>query len=221
VRGTLLDVYLGNADLSEVTCTTNLAKVSIVPSNKSLAQANSQNPPVSEHVLLDALEEDVERNGDEVANDLEVIDTTPALSTLMVTSLVLATHVAIPMNLGELDLEGLRELRDLVATVQRRANPNLKIIAVIITRDQPNTLLARELRQTLAEELPGVLIAPIPSSVRIMEMAGYQESVFTVDAKGSGALASWRLAAHLAEAMGCTWEVAPEDVVSKDKVKKA
>ena len=114
--------------------------------------------------------------------DLIVIDTPPTLSTLLVNALTAATEVIIPLNADILSLQGLYQLIETINQVQAYCNKDLKITGVLLTRHSDRTVLARDIKETIAAKcaefnIP-LLKTVIRDGVAIKEAQTTQESLF-------------------------------------------
>ena len=78
-----------------------------------------------------------------------VIDCPPTLGLLTVNALVAATHLLIPIQSSYFALEGTDDLLETVEKVRGRANPNLRILGVVITMHDKRTALARDIRSQI------------------------------------------------------------------------
>ena len=77
--------------------------------------------------------------------DVVVIDCPPALGLLTVNALVASTHLLIPIQSSYFALEGTDDLLETIEKVRMRANPDLRILGVVITMHDKRTALARDL----------------------------------------------------------------------------
>src|SRR5580765_2871992 len=74
-----------------------------------------------------------------------VIDCPPALGLLTVNALVAATHLLIPIQSSYFALEGTDDLLETIDKVRSRANPNPRILGVVITKHDKRTAMARDI----------------------------------------------------------------------------
>jgi len=104
--------------------------------------------------LSDALEPVMDRY------DFILIDCSPSLGVLTLNSLVAAHHVIIPVQTEYLAMRGIKQLRDVIAKVVRKGNPNLSA-KLLLTMHNPRTVHNRE----IVDELHGVFGKDIYKSV--------------------------------------------------------
>ena len=132
----------------------------------------------------------------EVASDFEVIviDCPPALGLITVNALVASTHLLIPIQSSYFALEGTDDLLETIEKVRSRANPNLKILGVLITMHDKRTSLARDIRDQIDKVFgKKVFRTVITKSVRLEESPAYKESIFQFAPDSSGASEYYRL----------------------------
>jgi len=131
-----------------------------------------------------------------VLKDYEVIviDCPPALGLLTVNALVAATHLLIPIQSSYFALEGTDDLLETIEKVRIRANPDLRILGVVITMHDRRTALARDIRAQIDKVFgTKVFRTVITKSVRLEESPAYKESIFTFAPESSGATEYYRL----------------------------
>lgn len=126
--------------------------------------------------------------------DVVVIDCPPALGLLTVNALVASTHLLIPIQSSYFALEGTDDLLETIEKVRSRANPNLRILGVVITMHDRRTALGRDIRNQIDKVFGSkVFRTVITKSVRLEESPAYKESIFTFAPDSSGASEYYRL----------------------------
>jgi chromosome partitioning protein len=126
--------------------------------------------------------------------DVIVIDCPPALGLLTVNALVASTHLLIPIQSSYFALEGTDDLLETIEKVRSRANPQLRILGVVITMHDKRTSLARDIRQQIDKVFgKKVFRTVITKSVRLEESPAYKESIFRFAPESSGATEYYRL----------------------------
>lgn len=99
-----------------------------------------------------------------------LIDCPPSLGLLTVNALTCADAVLIPVQCQFFALKGLASLLDTIQVVQKRLNPDLKILGVIPTMaDQ--TVMCRDVLDSLAKRMQDLttIFEPVPKSVKFSE----------------------------------------------------
>ena len=75
-----------------------------------------------------------------------MIDCPPTLGLLTVNALVAATHLLIPIQSSYFALEGTDDLLETIDKVRTRANPELRILGVVITMHDKRTSMGRDIQ---------------------------------------------------------------------------
>ncbi|MGE3345641.1 MAG: ParA family protein [Vicinamibacterales bacterium] len=126
--------------------------------------------------------------------DVVVIDCPPALGLLTVNALVASTHLLVPIQSSYFALEGTDDLLETIEKVRMRANPDLRILGVVITMHDKRTALARDIRSQIDKVFGDkVFKTVITKSVRLEESPAYKESIFKFAPDSSGATEYYRL----------------------------
>jgi chromosome partitioning protein len=104
--------------------------------------------------------------------DYVLLDCPPSLGILTTNALAAAEGVIIPLQADYLALRGVDLLLNTIAKLQKRANPNLSVLGVLLTLADLRTLHAREViaaaRGTFGERVP-VFEEVVQYSVRLKE----------------------------------------------------
>ena len=117
-----------------------------------------------------------------------VIDCPPTLGLLTVNALVAATHLLIPIQSSYFALEGTDDLLETIGKVRTRANPELRILGVVITMHDKRTSMGRDIQLQIQKVFGNkVFRTVISKSVRLEESPAYRESIFTFAPDSSGA----------------------------------
>ena len=132
------------------------------------------------YLLRDALE-DVKGQYGQI-----LIDCPPSLGLLTINALSAADVVLIPVQCQFFALKGLAALLETIASVKKRLNPDLKILGVLPTMAEKNTVMTQDVIAALHTQLPNLQIFdPVPKSVKFPEsnVAGLPIHLYTQDAK--------------------------------------
>jgi chromosome partitioning protein len=133
--------------------------------------------------------------------DYVLLDCPPSLGILTANALAAASGVIIPLQADYLALRGVDLLLNTIAKMQKRANPNLAVLAILLTLADLRTVHAREViaaaHATFGERVP-VLEAVVPFSVRVKEAPLAQASVLEY-ASDSPAAAAYRKLAEFVD----------------------
>ena len=108
-----------------------------------------------------------------------IIDTPPELGFLMTTSLIAADRYIIPVFPSGYDLKGLETLTRNVSKVQKRLNPRLMLIGVLIGNFDPRAKLDSDVRALLTKKFGDLIMFPmvINRSVKHCETTVYSKTI--------------------------------------------
>lgn len=83
--------------------------------------------------------------------DYVVMDTGPAINSILQNCLVAADEVIIPITADRYGLQGLSELNKTINATRKRQNPNLKIAGLLLVKFNSRTNLSKEVIVSLRE----------------------------------------------------------------------
>ena len=115
-----------------------------------------------------------------------LIDCPPSLGLLTINALTTADAILIPVQCQFFALKGLAALLETIQSVKKRLNPNLKILGVLPTMAEKNTVMTQDIIAALTTDLEDVRIFdPIPKSVKFSEsnVAGLPIHLYTQNSK--------------------------------------
>jgi chromosome partitioning protein len=164
----LMRAVRGEADALAGAIQTTRAGLRLVPASIELSAAELDlvREPLGVFALRDALA------ALPTGFDYVLIDCPPSLGILTTNALAAAREVLIPLQADYLALRGVDLLLTTIGKMQRRANPGLQVLGVVLTLADLRTLHAREVvaaaRQAFAERVP-VLDTVVQYSVRLKE----------------------------------------------------
>ena len=187
-------ILMGDAQLEQITLTSALDQLWIVPSSKELTGANIELVPLDrrEFRLKDAV--------DRVRNRYQfiVLDCPPALDLLTLNALVAADSVVIPMQAEYFALEGISELLDTIERIKQTFNPSLSVEGVVLTMYDDRTNLAQQVTDELKNYFGDRLFATsIPRNVRLAEAPSHGKPALLYDVRSRGAEAYIKLAKEI------------------------
>lgn len=114
--------------------------------------------------------------------DIIVIDTPPALGTLLINALTAAQRAVFTMTADIYSLQGLYQLSETVQQVKDYCNPALQVAGVLLTRHNRRTSLARSItagtENALKEMGLSMFNAAIREGIAAKEAAAAQQSIF-------------------------------------------
>jgi chromosome partitioning protein len=187
-------LLMGDAQLEQLTLSSALDQLWIVPSSKELTGANI------ELVTLDRREFRLKDALDRVRNRYQfvVLDCPPALDLLTLNALVAADSVVIPMQAEYFALEGISELLDTVERIKQTFNPGLSVEGVVLTMYDDRTNLAQQVTDELKNYFGDRLFSTsIPRNVRLAEAPSHGKPALLYDVRSRGAEAYIKLAKEI------------------------
>jgi len=191
VERSLYDVLSdAQCTLAEVVVESNVANLLVAPARIALAKLEAKlvGEMDAHFRLKDRL--------DPIREDYEfiVIDCPPTLGLLTANALVASSHLLVPIQSSYFALEGTDDLLETVEKVRARANPDLRLLGVLITMHDRRTAIARDIRNQIRAVFGDLVFATVISkSVRLEESPAYKESIFTFAPESSGATEYYRL----------------------------
>jgi len=130
--------------------------------------------------------------------DFILIDTPPTLGLITLNALVASTHILIPIQSSYLCLEGTDDLLETIDKIKRVANPDIKILGILITLHDRRTNISRDvvarIKKVFGEKVFKVYIS---KSVKLEESPAYKESIFTHAPNSIGAIQYRKLAEEI------------------------
>lgn len=158
---TLYDVLLESipAPLSDAVQVTENG--SIVPGDPLLIEADERlnGKPDGFYRLKKALK-------DFTGYDYIVIDTAPAMNSLLFNVLIAADEVIIPVTADRYGIQGLSHLQQTISSIQEIQNPALKIAGLLLVKFNGRTRLGRQVREALAESARSMHTVLFQSTIR-------------------------------------------------------
>jgi chromosome partitioning protein len=192
--GSVYDALLDDRPAAELIVRTDVDRLDVLPSDRSLAGAEVELVPRAgrERRLRQALAP--------IAADYAfvLLDCPPSLGLLTVNGLTAADSVLIPLQCEYYALEGLSQLMATLDLVREHLNPALTLKGVLLTMYDGRTTLsadvAAEVRAHLGDQ---VLSTIVPRSVRLAEAPGFGRPIVVHSPSSRGAEAYRMVAAEL------------------------
>lgn len=194
-KGSLLfsiyDCIIDEVPISSVIMSTDIDGLDVVPATLKLAGAEVE--------LVSALSRETRlaRCLDPVLPDYDFvfIDCPPSLGLLTVNALVASHSLLIPIQCEYYALEGLGQLLDTIALVQRHLNKGLEIEGFLMTMHDPRTNLSQQVIEDVKNHYGSkVFNTIIPRNVTLSEAPSFGLPVIKYDPKSKGAIAYEQLA---------------------------
>ena len=152
----------------------------VVPSSIDLSMVpNKFMGRIDGFYLLRNLIDEVRDNYDYI-----LIDCPPSLEFLVSNALNASDGVIIPLQSKPLGIYGLNAIESYIASIQKSANKNLKILGLITTMTD-NTVISREVSEELKNNYE--VLGEIPRTVSVVEMTATNDPKGFFDGKSKAA----------------------------------
>ena len=189
-------VLIGEKSIQEVVRPTAIPYLDIIPSHPDLIGAEIE--------LLDtpdrefALKRAVEQLGD--TYQYIFIDCPPSLGLLTINSLAASDQVIIPLQCEYFALEGLAMLLRTISIIQKKLNPGLEVLGILLTMfDRRNNLSFRVWEEVTKCFNDTVFQTVIPRNVKLSESPSHGKPALLYDISSRGAESYLRLASEILE----------------------
>jgi chromosome partitioning protein len=195
LRPNVYDVLCGASSLGAAIHQTPVDLLSLVPAGVELAGATVELPavPGAERRMRDALTTVRDRFA------YVIIDCPPSLGPITISALVAADQVIVPVQTEYFALEGLAQVLETIALVQRDLNPRLTIGGMVLTMHDGRTRLGRDVERDVREHFAGLVFdTVIPRNIRLSEAPSFGVPVTLHDPYCAGADAYVSLAREVA-----------------------
>lgn len=192
-------VLIGNKGIKEIIRKTEIPFLDIAPSHPDLIGAEIE--------LLDVEEREyaLKTRLQEVRDTYKFIfiDCPPSLGLLTLNALAASDSVIIPLQCEYFALEGLALLLRTINVIQRRLNPGLKILGILLTMfDRRNNLSFRVWEEVNKCFDDSVFKTVIPRNVKLSESPSYGKPALLYDISSKGAESYLQLASEILEKRG-------------------
>ena len=130
--------------------------------------------------------------------DFVIIDSPPALSTIVINILTASDAILIPIQCEYYALEGLTELLNTIRKVQKNLNKNLEIEGVLLTMFDNRLNLSKQVADEVRTYFGSkVFECIVPRNVKLSESPSYGKPIIKYDIMSSGAIAYMDLAKEI------------------------
>jgi len=195
-RQSVYGVIMGTATAADNILTTAIPNLHIMPSTQALAGAEVDLLDMDnrEYRLRDALAPVLNHY------DYILLDCPPALGYITLNALTTADSVIVPLQCEFFALEGVQHLINTISEVQKKWNPNLDILGVLLTMYDKRYGLTRavedDVRATFGDK---VFKTVVPRNVRVSEAPSHGKPALFYDFNSTGAQAYLRVATEVVE----------------------
>lgn len=185
LKYTIKDVLAGDISAADAVLTTPFQKLSLIPSNITLAGAEFDlfaEEEAPHNIMKNALAPLRE------AFDYIIIDCPPSLGMLTVNSLTASDGVVVPMQCEFYALEGLSQLMITIGKIKAHYNNTLNVTGILITMYTNRLLLTQQVKSELKKHYEGKLFTTaITRGVKLSEAPGFGKPVYYHDKRSKGA----------------------------------
>ncbi len=186
INGSVYDLLIGRRSWDEITISSSVRGLSVIPSSMNLAGAELElvDEEQREYRLKNAI------SGAEERFDYIIIDCPPSLGLLTINALATARYLIIPVLCEYYSLEGLSQLTATIKQIKRLYNPDIELLGVLINmydgRLNLTVAVLEELKKYFADK---IFKTPIPRSVKISEAPSHGMAITEYDRNGKGTAA--------------------------------
>lgn len=163
---------------------TEWENVWIIPASPNLSGALKHlDSEVGGHLVL---KEKLQATG---GYDICLLDNSPSLNILNISSLCASSHLFIPLSSKYFSLQGLGQTLNAYNKVKKRLNPDLKLLGMAFIIHDKRTTLGSEIVDRVKKQYPALLFNTIiTTNIRIEEAQVKKQSILTYspDDRGSG-----------------------------------
>lgn len=182
----LFELLVGNGNLVDLVRDTPFTGVSLVPgSNWLIGVEKAMAAEVGAETVLRQAIQSLPRN----KWDLVLLDCPPSLGLMVVSALVAAQEIVVPVEAHVMALSGLANLIQTVERVRERLNPGLAITTILPCRVDHRKNLSKEVVERLRSRFGDLVPATvIRENVRLAEAPSFEKPITAYSPESSGAV---------------------------------
>jgi len=189
-------VLIGEKNIHDVIKKTEIPYLDVIPSHPDLIGAEVE--------LLDTQEREFRLKNalEELKNVYQYIfiDCPPSLGLLTINSLAASDCVLIPLQCEYFALEGLALLLRTISIIQKKLNPSLEVLGILLTMfDRRNNLSFRVWEEVNKCFSDTVFKTVIPRNVKLSESPSHGKPALLYDISSKGAESYLQLASEIIE----------------------
>ncbi|MBD2464554.1 ParA family protein [Oscillatoria sp. FACHB-1407] len=140
--------------------------ISLLPTDISLAKVEKE--LINQEGRFYTLRQQLETVKDKF--EYILIDCPPSMGLLTINALAAADSLLVPVQCQFFALKGLEAVLQTIQTVKEKLNPDLKVLGVLPTMAEKNTVITQDILKTLRNQLDGIKVFdPVPKSVKFAE----------------------------------------------------
>lgn len=181
---TILEVLENKLSLTEVIKPSRIAGLDLVYATRNLGTCEFAAGPDDEQALVLAAQISLIQS----LYDYIIIDPPPTLGVLMISSLIAAQEVFIPMPMHFLAMEGLAEMMQVIYRLNASFNPALRLSGIVPTFYNQKTKIARKISAEIKANFgAGIMMPGIRNNITLAEAPAYKQTIFEYAPRSNGA----------------------------------
>jgi chromosome partitioning protein len=192
----LYDILMGTASIEDAIIKTELPRLHLLGATQELIGAEVEMVSMaSKEFLLRKTVSELRKRYDYI-----FLDCPPSLGFLTINAFTSSGSVLVPLQCEYYALEGLSKLLTTVKAIQKRLNPVLRRVDILLTMYDKRNNLSRQVEveaRTLFKDR--VLKTVIPRNVRLSEAPSYGKPIILYDIRSQGAQSYLSLAGEIIE----------------------
>lgn len=162
---TTYEVFTEQASVLEAAIETQYG-ISLLPTDISLAKVEKE--LMDQEGRFYRLKQQLEAVKDQF--EYVLIDCPPSMGLLTINAMAAADTLLVPVQCQFFALKGLEAVLQTIQTVKEKLNPNLKVLGILPTMAEKNTVITQDILKTLRSQLDGIKVFdPVPKSVKFAE----------------------------------------------------
>lgn len=117
-----------------------------------------------------------------------IFDCPPALGLISINAMVASNFVVTPIEAQQFSLDGLIQVENEIIKINKRLNPDLKLLGIFFTRHNYQTYLSRDMKDHLSSKYEKQLLkSSIRRNVALEEAPSLKQSIFEYAPDSNGA----------------------------------
>lgn len=194
LRHTIYDVLINDASPQSVIIDTGQPFLHIIPSNSDLAGAEVE-------LITETSREQKLKNALAALADQYryiIIDCPPSLNLLTINAMTASNSVLIPLQCEFYAMEGLSQILQTIALIQKGLNRFMSIEGILLTMFDARGNLGKEVAAEIRSHFPEqVFESVIPRNVRLAEAPSHGKPIIYYDITSRGAASYMQLAREI------------------------
>jgi len=183
VKYSILDVLKDNSKINDVIVETNYKNLFLLPAVEDLGNLNDKLKNKT-----DFLKNSIDKI--DINFDFILIDIPPSLERIVISGLIAADEVMIPLQTHFFPMKGIAQLISLIMKINKDWNKDLKLSGIIPTLYNQRTKIYKSVISEIEDSFgKDILLPGIPYDIRMAEAPSFREpiSIFAPNSRASKA----------------------------------